>query len=87
MILSMTTTVLRTTQITVGLPPEQAMALFTPEGERRWAEGWDLLTIWNLTAAMARERYSPPDMKAIKRSGSWSITGRRASGTRALRRG
>jgi hypothetical protein len=41
MILSMTTTVLRTTQITVGLPPEQAMALFTPEGERRWAEGWD----------------------------------------------
>lgn len=31
----------RATEITVGLPSEQAMALFTPEGERRWAEGWD----------------------------------------------
>jgi hypothetical protein len=37
----MTTTVLRATEITVGLPHAQAMALFTPEGERRWAEGWD----------------------------------------------
>ena len=41
MLLSMRTTVLRATEITVGLPPEQAMALFTPEGERRWAEVWD----------------------------------------------
>jgi hypothetical protein len=31
----------RSAEITVGLPCEQAMALFTPEGERRWAEGWD----------------------------------------------
>jgi len=41
MILSMSTTVRRATDITVELPPEQAMALFTPEGERRWAHGWD----------------------------------------------
>ena len=41
MILSMTTTVRRATEITVGLAPEQALALFTPEGERRWADGWD----------------------------------------------
>ena len=31
----------RATEITVGLPPESAMALFTAEGERKWAEGWD----------------------------------------------
>jgi hypothetical protein len=30
-----------TAEITVELPPNQAMALFTPEGERRWAEGWN----------------------------------------------
>ena len=41
MILRMTTTMRRASDITVGLPPEQAMALFTPEGERRWTEGWD----------------------------------------------
>jgi hypothetical protein len=41
MILSMTTTVLRAAEIIVGLPREQATALFTPEGESRWAEGWD----------------------------------------------
>ncbi|MGZ4233738.1 MAG: SRPBCC family protein [Solirubrobacteraceae bacterium] len=37
----MPTTVCRATEITVGLPREQAIALFTPEGERRWADGWD----------------------------------------------
>src|SRR5437588_11717644 len=37
----MATTVRRAADITVGLPREQALALFTPEGERRWAEGWD----------------------------------------------
>jgi hypothetical protein len=31
----------RSTEITVGLAREQTMALFTPEGERRWAHGWD----------------------------------------------
>jgi hypothetical protein len=31
----------RAAEITVGLPREQALALFTPEGERRWAAGWD----------------------------------------------
>jgi hypothetical protein len=31
----------RAAEITVELPREQAMALFTPEGERRWADGWD----------------------------------------------
>lgn len=25
----------------VALPPVQALHLFTPEGERRWVEGWD----------------------------------------------
>ena len=41
MILHMSTTVLRTTEITVDLPPQQAMELFTAEGERRWVDGWD----------------------------------------------
>jgi hypothetical protein len=41
MLLSMSTTVRRATEIMVALPPEQAVALFTPEGERRWADGWD----------------------------------------------
>jgi hypothetical protein len=27
--------------IAVPLPPEQAITLFTPEGERAWAPGWD----------------------------------------------
>jgi hypothetical protein len=31
----------RSAPIAVALPREQAMALFTPDGERRWAEGWD----------------------------------------------
>jgi hypothetical protein len=31
----------RTAEITVGLPRAQAMAMFTAEGERRWAEGWE----------------------------------------------
>jgi CubicO group peptidase (beta-lactamase class C family) len=33
-------TMRRSTEITVAVPPDQAMSLFTPEGER-WAEGWD----------------------------------------------
>jgi hypothetical protein len=41
MTLRMTTSVRLATEITVGLPPEQAMELFTAEGERRWADGWD----------------------------------------------
>ena len=41
MILHMSRTVLRATEITVELPPEQAMGLFTPEGECRWADDWD----------------------------------------------
>ena len=41
MMRNMPTSVCRATEITVDLPPEQAMALFTPEGERRWADGWD----------------------------------------------
>jgi hypothetical protein len=41
MILRMSRTVRRATEITVDLPPEQAMELFTPEGERRWVDGWD----------------------------------------------
>lgn len=41
MIPSMSRTVLRITQITVGLPADRAIALFTPEGERRRADGWD----------------------------------------------
>ena len=37
----MPATLNRSAELTVGLPPHEAMALFTPEGERRWAEGWD----------------------------------------------
>jgi hypothetical protein len=38
---SMPITLNRTAEITVGLPREEALALFTAEGERRWAEGWE----------------------------------------------
>jgi hypothetical protein len=41
MMVNMAKTVCRATEITVELPPEEAMALFTAEGERRWADGWD----------------------------------------------
>jgi hypothetical protein len=41
MILHMRRTVLRAAEITVELPADQAMELFTPEGERRWVDGWD----------------------------------------------
>jgi hypothetical protein len=32
---------LRSIEITVALPPDPAMALFTAEGERLWADGWE----------------------------------------------
>lgn len=41
MMSGMAITVHRTAEITVGLPRDQAMELFTAEGERRWASGWD----------------------------------------------
>jgi hypothetical protein len=41
MIPGMSRTVIRSTEITVDLPAEHVMKLFTPEGERRWADGWD----------------------------------------------
>jgi hypothetical protein len=31
----------RSAEITIGVPRETAVALFTAEGERRWANGWD----------------------------------------------
>jgi hypothetical protein len=37
----MSTTLIRAAEIAVDLPAEQAMELFTPEGERSWAGGWD----------------------------------------------
>ena len=37
----MTATMHRTVEITVSLPSEHAIELFTPEGERRWADRWD----------------------------------------------
>ena len=37
----MSITVRRSAEITVALPREEALALFTAEGERRWAEGWN----------------------------------------------
>ena len=27
--------------VRVALPPDEAIELFTPEGERRWVDGWD----------------------------------------------
>ena len=33
-------TLRRSAEITVALPREQAISLFTAEGERRWAHGW-----------------------------------------------
>ena len=41
MIWVMPITLHRTAEITVALPRDAAIALFTAEGERRWAEGWD----------------------------------------------
>ncbi|MGA2927653.1 MAG: SRPBCC family protein [Solirubrobacteraceae bacterium] len=37
----MSTTLHRSAEITLRLPREHAMPLFTAEGERRWAEGWE----------------------------------------------
>jgi hypothetical protein len=37
----MPVSVTRSAEIVVELPRQQAMALFTPEGERAWADGWD----------------------------------------------
>ena len=31
----------RTATLSVPLPPDRALQLFTPEGERSWAPGWD----------------------------------------------
>jgi hypothetical protein len=31
----------RSGTITVPLPPDEAITLFTPEGERAWVPGWD----------------------------------------------
>jgi hypothetical protein len=41
MILGMAITLHRTAKLTIALPREEAMALFTPEGERDWAAGWN----------------------------------------------
>jgi hypothetical protein len=38
---AMPITLHRTAEIRLEMPREQAMALFTAEGERGWAEGWD----------------------------------------------
>jgi hypothetical protein len=38
---AMPITLHRTAEITVALPVEQAMALFTAEGERQWTDGWE----------------------------------------------
>jgi hypothetical protein len=37
----MSVTLHRSSEFTVALPPDQAIMLFTPEGERRWADGWN----------------------------------------------
>lgn len=37
----MSITLHRTAEIRLELPREQAMTLFTAEGERSWAEGWE----------------------------------------------
>jgi hypothetical protein len=37
----MTASARRATEISVELPAGEAMELFTPEGERRWVDGWD----------------------------------------------
>lgn len=39
--MSACTRVRLTGHIQVALPPPQAFTLFTPSGERAWAEGWD----------------------------------------------
>ena len=33
--------IVRTHHFELPLPPDEAFGLFTPEGERAWAEGWD----------------------------------------------
>ena len=38
---AMSITLHRTAEITLNLLREEAMALFTADGERRWAEGWE----------------------------------------------
>ena len=82
MSLSMTTNVRRATEITVDLPLEQAMALFTPEGETPLGRRLGILTIRNLDAAKAQGPCSLPGTAVIKRPGSWSTTDPWACATR-----
>src|SRR5919205_3128683 len=39
--------------VRVGLPPAEAFDLFTPEGERRWAEGWEPAWVHPAPGALA----------------------------------
>ena len=57
----------RSTEITVGVPCEQTMALFTPEGERRWAHRSVPPTIRWLTVAKAPGPCSSPDTEGMAR--------------------
>lgn len=72
----------RSAEITVRLPRDQTMALFTAEGERRWAEGWDprYPALHDVTVP---ERSSAPRTAPTKRHGSWLTTARSAFATRA----
>jgi hypothetical protein len=42
-----------TGDVRVALPPAEAFDLFTPEGERRWAEGWEPAWVHPASGALA----------------------------------
>jgi Polyketide cyclase / dehydrase and lipid transport len=60
--------------IDVGLPPARAFALFTPEGERAWAHGWEP----EFPAAAAGEGDAEPGVVFVTRHGgratTWTVT-------------
>lgn len=61
-----------TGRIDVGLPPARAFALFTPDGERAWAHGWDP----EFPAAPGRD--GEPGVVFVTRHGgratTWTVT-------------
>ena len=60
-------------EVRVALPPDAAIELFTPEGERRWVAGWD-------------PRYPGADDTVFLTSGTTWVTVERGARTRRYAR-
>jgi len=63
-------------EIEVALPPDQAFGLFTPSGEREWAEGWDPVFL-----APGADETEPGTVFTTahgERRATWTVVGREA---------